>query len=80
MNCDPSYVTSMIDELERAGYATRQSDTNDRRIKTFSLAAAGNGALRAARDELLSPPAQLARLSPTEQRSLARLFRRACDS
>lgn len=79
MNCDPSYVTAMIDDLERAGYATRQPAPGDRRIKTVALTAAGSSALRAARDGLLSPPSQLTRLSPAQQRSLAGLLRNALD-
>ncbi len=79
LNCDPSYVTAMIDDLEQAGYATRRAATEDRRIKTVALTAAGITALRAARDGLLSPPPQLTRLSPAQQRSLAHLLRRALD-
>jgi DNA-binding MarR family transcriptional regulator len=79
MNCDPSYVTSMIDDLEQAGYATRRGATEDRRIKTVALTAAGTTALRAARDGLLSPPHQLARLSPAQQRSLAQLLSQALN-
>ena len=77
MNCDPSYVTAMVDDLERAGYAVRQADANDRRVKTVALTPAGAAALRIARDGLLSPPDQFARLSPTQQRSLAALLRDA---
>jgi DNA-binding MarR family transcriptional regulator len=79
MNCDPSYVTTMIDDLEQAGYATRQPATEDRRIKTVALTTAGITALRTARNGLLSPPHQLARLSPARQRNLAQLLRQALD-
>lgn len=79
MNCDPSYVTAMIDDLEQAGYATRRPATEDRRIKTVALTTAGITALRAAQDGLLSPPQQLARLSPPQQRSLAQLLRQALN-
>ncbi|MGH8777075.1 MAG: MarR family winged helix-turn-helix transcriptional regulator [Jiangellaceae bacterium] len=79
MNCDPSYVTAMIDDLELAGYATRHSALDDRRIKTVALTRAGNTALRTARDGLLSPPPQLVRLPPADQQQLARLLRRGLD-
>jgi DNA-binding MarR family transcriptional regulator len=79
MNCDPSYVTAMIDDLERAGYASRRPATGDRRVKTVALTTAGIAALRAARNGLLAPPHQLARLSPAQQRNLARLLRHALD-
>lgn len=75
MNCDPSYVTAMVDDLERAGYAARSPAANDRRIKTVTLTSAGLDALRTARDELFSPPPQLARLPPARQRHLAHLLR-----
>src|SRR5215216_1477880 len=67
INCDPSYITAMIDDLERAGLAVRQPSATDRRIKTVVLTRRGTTALRGARDGLLAPPAQLARLSPAEQ-------------
>ena len=56
MNCDPSYITAMIDDLERAGLATRQLSESDRRVKTVVLTPRGSAALRTARDGLLSPP------------------------
>lgn len=77
MNCDPSYVTAMIDDLEQAGYAIRQASTEDRRIKVVALTAIGITALHTARDGLFSPPSQLTRLPPAQQRSLAKLLGRA---
>lgn len=74
MNCDPSYVTAMIDDLEQAGYATRQASAEDRRIKVVALTATGVTALQTARDGLFSPPPQLARLPTAQQRSLAKLL------
>ncbi|HET9777958.1 MAG TPA: MarR family transcriptional regulator [Propionibacteriaceae bacterium] len=74
MNCDPSYITAMIDDLERAGLATRLASASDRRVKTVGLTRRGAAALRTARDGLLSPPPQLARLTRTEQKQLGRLL------
>lgn len=79
MNCDASYITAMIDELERAGYAERRQATADRRVKLVMLTASGVAALRTARDGLLAPPAELSRLTVPQQRSLARLLRRALN-
>jgi DNA-binding MarR family transcriptional regulator len=76
MNCDPSYVTVMIDDLDRAGYATRCPAPDDRRVKTIALTPAGLTALHAARDNLFSPPPELARLPPADQQHLARLLHR----
>lgn len=74
MNCDPSYITAMIDDLERAGLADRRPSPADRRVKTVVLTPRGITALQTARDGLLSPPAQLAQLPPAEQQQLARLL------
>lgn len=79
MNCDPSYITAMIDDLERAGLATRQASASDRRVKTVGLTRRGAAALRTARDGLLSPPPQLARLTRTEQKHLARLLQQGLN-
>ncbi len=77
MNCDASYVTAMVDDLEQAGYAERRPGRVDRRVKTVALTEAGIAALGIAQDGLLGPPPQLARLTPTQQRSLARLLHAA---
>lgn len=74
MNCDASYVTAMVDDLERAGYAKRLAATADRRIKTIALTPRGQEALRTVENELLAPPDQLARLPKSERDSLARLL------
>ena len=74
MNCDPSYITAMIDDLERAGLAVRQPSQSDRRVKTVVLTPRGMTALQTARDGLLYPPPQLAQLTPAEQQQLARLL------
>jgi DNA-binding MarR family transcriptional regulator len=74
MNCDASYVTAMVDDLERAGYAERRAASADRRIKTVVLTPKGRRALQTVRDELLAPPEQLAQLSAPERESLARLL------
>ncbi len=77
MNCDASYVTAMIDDLERAGYAERHPAPHDRRIKIVALTAAGTAALRTVQDRLLGPPTELTRLTAAQQRSLAGLLRQA---
>jgi DNA-binding MarR family transcriptional regulator len=79
MNCDASYVTAMVDDLERAGYARRRPAPADRRIKTIVLTAAGRRALRTVQDELLAPPAELRTLPSSQQDALARLLRGALE-
>ena len=80
MNCDPSYVTAMVDDLERAGYAERRPAPTDRRVKTVALTSAGQNALLTVRNELLAPPDQLAQLPTPEREALARLLRLALQS
>ena len=80
MNCDASYVTAVVDDLERAGYANRRTAPADRRVKTVVLTAAGRRALRTVQDELLAPPPQLERLPAAERDALARLLQRALTS
>ena len=77
MNCDASYVTAMVDDLEHAGYAERRPAPTDRRIKIVALTRTGIAALRTAQDGLLAPPAQLSRLDAGQQRCLAGLLRQA---
>jgi len=79
MNCDPSYITAMIDDLERAGLAVRQPSQADRRVKTVVLTPRRMTALQPARDGLLYPPHQLAQLSPAEQQQLARLLQQGLN-
>jgi len=74
MNCDPSYVTAMVDDLERAGYAERQSLPADRRVKTVALTSSGRQALRRVQRDLFPVPDQMSRLTPTERRQLGRLL------
>lgn len=77
LNCDRSYVTGIVDDLERAGYAERQTAAGDRRVKTIALTEQGRRALATVRDSLLAPPAGLAALTPTQQRTIARLLNKA---
>jgi DNA-binding MarR family transcriptional regulator len=48
MRCDPSFVTSIADSLEKRGLARREPSPSDRRIKNLVLTAEG----RALRDQL----------------------------
>jgi DNA-binding MarR family transcriptional regulator len=79
MNCDASYVTAMVDDLEQVGYARRRPAPDDRRVKTIVLTAAGRRALRTVQGELLAPPAELATLSAAQGDDLARLLHLALN-
>lgn len=79
LGCDASYVTAMVDELERATYAIRRPSEHDRRVKTIVLTAAGRRARERARQRLMAPPPQLRNLSRARQRTLAQLLRQALE-
>lgn len=79
VGCDASYVTAMVDDLERAGYAQRRPSDSDRRVKTVDLTAAGRQARQRARDRLMALPPQLGNLSRRRQQDLATLLREALD-
>ena len=77
LNCDRSYVTAIVDDLERAGLAERRVAAEDRRVKTIALTPAGDRALRTVQNSLMKPPAELAALTAAQQRTLANLVRKA---
>ena len=79
LGCDASYVTAMVDDLERTGYATRRPSEDDRRVKTVVLTAVGRRAQEHARQRLTEPPPQLRNLSRAQQQTLARLLKRTLE-
>lgn len=74
LSCDPSYVTTMVDDLEQAGYAQRRSDPTDRRVRTVALTARGRRALLRIQRDLFAPPAQLSRLTASQRTQLGHLL------
>jgi DNA-binding MarR family transcriptional regulator len=80
LNCDRSYVTAIVDDLERAGLAERRVAAEDRRVKTIALTSDGSRALRTVQDSLMSPPSELSTLTAAQQRTLAALVRKAAGS
>ncbi|WP_308301714.1 MarR family winged helix-turn-helix transcriptional regulator [Frankia umida] len=76
---DPSYLTSVVDLLERRGVARREPHPTDRRAKTVTLTDEGQHVLARAQELLSVPPASLQRLSPDEQSQLLHLLLRVVD-
>ncbi|WP_308204545.1 MarR family transcriptional regulator [Frankia sp. R82] len=76
---DPSYLTSVVDLLERRGIARREPHPTDRRAKTVTLTDEGQHVLARAQELLSVPPASLQRLSPDEQSQLLHLLLRVVD-
>jgi DNA-binding MarR family transcriptional regulator len=74
--CDASFVTVMVDGLERRGLVERRVADHDRRIKTVELTAEGVKARERALESVYGPRAGFLALTPTEQATLARLLRK----
>ena len=54
MKCDPSFITSIADTLEKHGLAAREADPGDRRVKRLVLTPAGAELKARLEDEVLS--------------------------
>jgi DNA-binding MarR family transcriptional regulator len=54
MHCDPSFITSIADTLEKHGLAVREADPGDRRVKRLVLTPAGVDLKLRIEDEMLS--------------------------
>lgn len=76
-HCDPSWVTSIVDQLEQRGFAERRVDASDRRAKLVGLTAQGEKARDHALSLLSVPPPGIASLAPDDQRALRDLLRKA---
>ncbi|MDQ3462117.1 MAG: MarR family winged helix-turn-helix transcriptional regulator [Actinomycetota bacterium] len=75
-HCDPSWVTTIVDELEQRGLVDRRTDAVDRRAKTVCLTAAGEQARRHAVELLSVPPPGIVSLTSAEQVALRDLMRK----
>jgi len=77
--CDASNVTGMVDRLEARGLLERRDDPRDRRVKLIALTDEGAVLREQVLERLYEPPEAIARLSPSDQRTLRDLMRRAVD-
>jgi DNA-binding MarR family transcriptional regulator len=78
--CDASYVTSVIDQLEKKGLAERRPHPGDRRVKSAMLTAAGAEAKSQALERLFEPPSAFSALTRAEQRQLRDLMQKVVDA
>jgi DNA-binding MarR family transcriptional regulator len=78
---DASYVTSLVDDLEKAGLAVRQAYPTDRRVKTIALTPFGVETQEKVHELMYAPPSCFNALSTAEVRRLRDLLAKAvaCD-
>jgi DNA-binding MarR family transcriptional regulator len=75
MHCDPSFITSIADTLEKHGLAVREPDPADRRVKRLVLTPAGADLKARLEDEVLSRTPWRQFLSREQRDSLLDLIR-----
>ena len=76
----PRSATSVVDDLEAAGLVARQPDPHDRRATLVDLTPDGRKILATLREKRRDVMvSQLARLTPDEQQTLARLLQRLAE-
>jgi DNA-binding MarR family transcriptional regulator len=80
LGCDNSNVTGIVDRLEYRGLVERRPADHDRRVKLLALTEDGQELRDSLGDRLHAPPAELANLSPEDQRALRDLLARAFDA
>ncbi|MGE0881311.1 MAG: MarR family winged helix-turn-helix transcriptional regulator [Acidimicrobiia bacterium] len=74
MRCDASYITALVDSLEKAGYVERRVSDTDRRVKLLHVTTAGRRAKQTARTVLTTPPVAIEKLTESELRQLNALL------
>lgn len=77
LQCDPSFVTNVVDELESRGLVKREISHFDRRAKLVRLTRKGVATRERVRERLMTPPSGLQSLSDYEMRQLRRLLTKA---
>lgn len=75
MHCDPSFITSIADTLEKRGLAAREPDPADRRVKRLVLTPAGAELKARIEDEVLSHTPWRQSLSREQRACLLALIR-----
>ncbi len=76
LGCDNSYVTPLVDALEKRGLAVRQPHPTDRRIKVIVLTPEGLKFAKRVQLADTTPPAAFSALTEAEVATLARLLRK----
>ena len=79
MHCDNSNMTGIVDRMEERGLVRRASAEGDRRVKLIELTDEGARVREEMARRIAEPPEPIANLSPTDQRALRDILRRALD-
>src|SRR5215467_4052485 len=74
MHCDPSFITSIADTLEKHGLAVREPDPADRRVKRLVLTPAGAELKERIEDDVLSRAPWREALTTQQRASLLALL------
>ena len=77
LGMDPPNLTTLVDDLERAGLVERQAHPTDRRVKLVVATPEGATVARRAEEILERPPAGLLALPADELETLAQILSRA---
>ena len=72
--CDASNVTGIVDRLEARGLIERRPGASDRRVKVLVITREGERLRATMLQRMAEPPAEFSRLSPEDQRTLARIL------
>lgn len=80
LHCDPSFVTSVADMLEKRGLARREAHTGDRRIKNLILTAEGCAFRNRLETELAARMPWSRGLDDDERAQLLALIRKMLDA
>lgn len=76
LRCDPSFVTSIADSLEKRGLARREPNPSDRRIKNLVLTEAGSELKQRVEHEMLTSMPWCTALGRSERETLLVLIRK----
>jgi DNA-binding MarR family transcriptional regulator len=74
LGVDPANLTTVVDDLERAGLVERQAHPTDRRVKLVAPTAAGTALAHRAQELLARPPAGLSELPAEDLDALERIL------
>lgn len=77
--CDASNITGIADRLEARGLVERRAAEHDRRVKALMLTEAGVAEREWVLDLMVQPPAGIAALPLSDQRTLLDILRRAFE-